>query len=148
MDSFNLEITPIIRSPLIPRLMIGSPGNNSLTGNPAEEVRAGFEILKSLELTYHGITIISCPTCGRCNLNLEAIATEIEEKTRHIRQPLRVAIMGCEVNGPGEAADADVGLAGGNGVGLIFREGTVVRKVPEAEMIEALLDEIESMAIK
>jgi len=127
---------------------IGDTIRVSLTGDPTEEVRVGFEILKSLELAYHGITIISCPTCGRCKINLEAIASEIEEKTRHIRQPLRVAIMGCEVNGPGEAADADVGLAGGNGVGLIFREGEVVRKVPEAEMIEALLDEIESMAIR
>jgi len=120
----------------------------SLTGDPAEEVRVGFEILKTLELAYHGITVISCPTCGRCKIDLEEIASEVEKQTRHIRQPLRVAIMGCEVNGPGEAADADVGLAGGNGVGLIFREGEVVRKVPEAEMIEALVDEIESMAIR
>jgi len=127
---------------------IGDTIRVSLTGDPTEEVRVGFEILKSLELAYHGVTIISCPTCGRCKLDLEAIANEVEEKTRRIRQPLRVAIMGCEVNGPGEAADADVGLAGGNGVGLIFREGQVVRKVSEGEMVEALLDEIESMAIK
>jgi len=127
---------------------IGDTIRVSLTGDPEEEIRVGYEILKSLELTYHGITIISCPTCGRCKINLAEIAGEVEEKTRHITQPLRVAIMGCEVNGPGEAADADVGLAGGNGVGLIFREGLVVRKVPESEMVEALLDEIESMAIR
>ncbi|MCX5726107.1 MAG: flavodoxin-dependent (E)-4-hydroxy-3-methylbut-2-enyl-diphosphate synthase [Candidatus Saganbacteria bacterium] len=127
---------------------IGDTIRVSLTGSPEEEVRVALEILKSLELLDRGITIISCPTCGRCDIDVQAIAEEVEEKTRHIKLPLRVAIMGCEVNGPGEAADADVGVAGGRGVGLIFREGQVVRKVPEAEMVEALLDEIESMAIK
>lgn len=120
----------------------------SLTGDPVEEVRVGYEILKALELTYHGVSIISCPTCGRTDVDVVKIAEEVEERTRTIKQPLTVAIMGCEVNGPGEAADADVGLAAGNGVGLIFREGQIVRKVPEAEMIEALMDEIESMTIR
>jgi (E)-4-hydroxy-3-methylbut-2-enyl-diphosphate synthase len=127
---------------------IGDTLRVSLTSDPAEEVRVGYEILKSMELTFHGITILSCPTCGRTDIDVVKIALEIEERTRQIQQPLTVAIMGCEVNGPGEAADADVGLAGGRGVGLIFREGQVVRKVPESEMVEALLDEIESMAIK
>lgn len=127
---------------------IGDTLRVSLTGNPVEEVRVGYEILKSMELTFHGVTVISCPTCGRADIDVVSIAQEIEEKTRRIKQPLTVAIMGCEVNGPGEAADADVGLAAGLGVGLIFREGQIVRKVPEAEMIEALMDEIESMTIK
>jgi (E)-4-hydroxy-3-methylbut-2-enyl-diphosphate synthase len=127
---------------------IGDTIRVSLTGDPLEEVRVGYEILKSMELTYHGVTIISCPTCGRADIDVVSIAQEIEERTRRIKQPLTVAIMGCEVNGPGEAADADVGLAAGMGVGLIFREGQVVRKVPEAEMIEALMDEIESMSIR
>ena len=127
---------------------IGDTIRVSLTGNPVEEVRVGYEILKSLELTYHGVTLISCPTCGRADIDVVKIAQEVEEQTRHIKQPLRVAIMGCEVNGPGEAADADVGLAGGKGAGLIFREGQVVRKVRENEMVEALLDEIESMVIE
>jgi (E)-4-hydroxy-3-methylbut-2-enyl-diphosphate synthase len=127
---------------------IGDTIRVSLTGDPLEEVRVGYEILKSLELTYHGVTIISCPTCGRADIDVVAIANEIEERTRRIKQPLTVAIMGCEVNGPGEAADADVGLASGLGVGLIFREGQIVRKVPEAEMIDALMDEIESMSIR
>lgn len=127
---------------------IGDTIRVSLTSDPLEEVRIGYEILKSLELTFHGVTIISCPSCGRADVDVVKIAQEVEEKTRKIKQPLRVAIMGCEVNGPGEAADADVGLAGGRGVGLIFREGQVVRKVPEAEMVEALLDEIESMVIR
>jgi (E)-4-hydroxy-3-methylbut-2-enyl-diphosphate synthase len=127
---------------------IGDTLRVSLTGDPLEEVRIGYEILKALQLTYHGVTIISCPTCGRTDIDVVKIAQEIEEKTKRIKQPLTVAVMGCEVNGPGEAADADVGLAGGRGVGLIFREGQVVRKVPENEMIDALMDEIESMAIK
>ncbi len=127
---------------------IGDTIRVSLTGDPVEEVRIGYEILKSLELTFHGVTIISCPTCGRTGIDVAKIAQEIEERTRQISQPLTVAIMGCEVNGPGEAADADVGLAGGRGVGLIFREGQIVRKVPESEMVEALMDEIESMVIR
>ncbi|MFH1542150.1 MAG: flavodoxin-dependent (E)-4-hydroxy-3-methylbut-2-enyl-diphosphate synthase [bacterium] len=127
---------------------IGDTVRVSLTGDPVEEVRVAYEILKAMQLTFHGITIISCPTCGRTDIDVAKIATEIQEKTKHIKQPLTVAIMGCEVNGPGEAADADVGLAGGNGVGLIFREGEVVRKVSDDEMVCALLDEIESMAIK
>ena len=127
---------------------IGDTIRVSLTGDPVEEVRVGYEILKSLELAYHGMTIISCPTCGRADIAVIQIAQEVEERTRRIKQPLTVAIMGCEVNGPGEAADADVGLAGGMGVGLIFREGQIVRKVPESEMVDALVDEIESMAIK
>lgn len=127
---------------------IGDTIRISLTGDPVEEVRVGYEILKTLELIHHGVTIIACPTCGRADIDVIKIAQEVEEKTQHVKQPLRVAIMGCEVNGPGEAADADVGLAGGRGVGLIFREGQIVRKVSGHDMIEALLDEIESMAIK
>lgn len=127
---------------------IGDTIRVSLTGDPVEEVRVGYEILKTLELTYHGVTLISCPTCGRAEVDVVKIAQEVEERIKRVKQPLRVAIMGCEVNGPGEAADADVGLAAGVGVGLIFREGQVVRKVPEAEMVDALVDEIESMAIR
>ena len=127
---------------------IGDTIRVSLTGDPVEEVRVGYEILKAMELTYHGVSVISCPTCGRTDVDVARIAGEIEEQTRLIKQPLTVAVMGCEVNGPGEAADADVGLAAGKGVGLIFREGQIVRKVPEAEMVEALMDEIESMVIK
>ncbi|MFC1495864.1 flavodoxin-dependent (E)-4-hydroxy-3-methylbut-2-enyl-diphosphate synthase [Candidatus Margulisiibacteriota bacterium] len=126
---------------------IGDTIRVSLTGSPVEEVRVGIEILKSLELIEHGTTIISCPTCGRMEIDVEKIATEVEARTRNIKNPLKVAIMGCEVNGPGEAADADVGLAGGNGVGLIFRFGEVVRKVSEAEMVDALIDEIKSIVL-
>ena len=127
---------------------IGDTIRVSLTSDPVEEVKVAFDILKSLEMISRGVTILSCPTCGRCSIDVERIASEVYERTNRVRTPMTVAIMGCEVNGPGEAADADVGLAGGNGVGLIFREGTVVRKVPEDEMVDALVDEIESMAIK
>jgi (E)-4-hydroxy-3-methylbut-2-enyl-diphosphate synthase len=117
----------------------------SLTGDPVEEVRVGLEILKGLELLKRGVTIISCPTCGRADIDVEKIASQIEERTRTITTPLTVAVMGCEVNGPGEAAEADLGLAGGKGVGLIFRAGQVVKKVPESEMVTALLEEIEKL---
>ncbi len=127
---------------------IGDTIRVSLTGDPVEEVRVGYEILRSLELIKQGVTVISCPTCGRCSTNIEKIAEEVERETRKIKTPLTVAIMGCEVNGPGEAIDADVGLACGAGIGIIFREGKVVRKVPENEMVEAVLDEIESLVIK
>jgi (E)-4-hydroxy-3-methylbut-2-enyl-diphosphate synthase len=127
---------------------IGDTIRVSLTANPVEEIRVAKEILKSLEFMESGVTIISCPTCGRCDIDVERIADEVERRTRHIKSTVRVAVMGCEVNGPGEAADADVGLAGGRGLGLIFREGQIVRKVDEAEMVDALVDEIESVSIR
>ncbi|MFH1386613.1 MAG: flavodoxin-dependent (E)-4-hydroxy-3-methylbut-2-enyl-diphosphate synthase [bacterium] len=122
---------------------IGDTIRVSLTGNPVPEVLTGIEILKSLDLIPQGIKIISCPTCGRADINVEAIAEEIEKRTKHLKKSLTIAIMGCEVNGPGEAMSADIGLAGGRGVGLIFRNGKVVRKVAESEMIDALMAEIE-----
>lgn len=122
---------------------LGNTIRVSLTGDPLEEVKVGLEILRSLHLAPLGVNVISCPTCGRTDINVYKIAKEIEDKTRHIKQPLTVAIMGCEVNGPGEAAKSDIGLAGGRGVGLIFRQGKIIKKVNEAEMIKALLDEIE-----
>jgi len=121
---------------------IGDTIRVSLSGDPVEEVLVGRQILKDLELLNEGITIISCPTCGRKGIDVVKIASEIQAKTLHIKQPIKVAIMGCEVNGPGEAAEADVGLAGGQGVGLIFRHGQIVKKVPENEMVRALLNEI------
>ncbi|MEK7375658.1 MAG: flavodoxin-dependent (E)-4-hydroxy-3-methylbut-2-enyl-diphosphate synthase [Candidatus Margulisiibacteriota bacterium] len=127
---------------------IGDTIRVSLTGSPIEEVRVGFEILKALDLYSKGVTIISCPTCGRLSFNLEKVVNEIEEKTRHVEVPLKIAIMGCAVNGPGEAAEADLGLAGGIGEALLFRKGEVLKKVKEADMVEELLKEIESMAYK
>jgi len=121
---------------------IGDTLRVSLTGNPVEEIAVGLEILKSLELITKGITIISCPTCGRCRIEMQKVAEEVERKTKDITYPMKVAIMGCEVNGPGEASDADIGIAGGNGIGLIFKKGKPLRQVAEADMVTALLEEI------
>ncbi len=113
----------------------------SLTGDPVEEVRVGWEILKSLELRERGPVFISCPTCGRCQVDLIPVAEEVERRLHDLPKRITVAVMGCVVNGPGEAREADVGIAAGKGQGLLFRKGEVVRKVPESEMVEALVEE-------
>jgi (E)-4-hydroxy-3-methylbut-2-enyl-diphosphate synthase len=123
-------------------LGIGDTIRVSLTTDPTEEVFVGFEILKTLELRQKGATMIACPTCGRVEVDLFSIANEIDVFLNKIDEPIRVAVMGCIVNGPGEARDADVGLAGGNSKGIIFRKGKIVRTVPEADMVQALKDEI------
>jgi (E)-4-hydroxy-3-methylbut-2-enyl-diphosphate synthase len=121
---------------------IGDTVRVSLTGDPVEEVLVAKEILKSLELLKGGATIISCPTCGRCEIDVEKIAKAVAKATRGVKKPLKIAIMGCAVNGPGEAADADIGLAGGKGRGLLFRKGRVVRTIKDTEAIRELLKEI------
>jgi (E)-4-hydroxy-3-methylbut-2-enyl-diphosphate synthase len=115
----------------------------SLTADPVEEVRVGKAILKALELKREGVEVISCPTCGRCEIDIIPLAQSIEDKTRHYKTPLRVAVMGCVVNGPGEASSADIGIAGGKGLGMLFRAGKIVRKVPENELEKTLIEEIE-----
>lgn len=124
---------------------IGDTIRVSLTGNPLEEVRAGFEILKSLGLRQYGPTLISCPTCGRTSIDLEALAAKVEKRLAGITEPITVAVMGCVVNGPGEARESDVGIAGGNGVGLVFRKGKILKKVPESELVNELFAEIEKI---
>lgn len=124
---------------------IGDTLRVSLTGDPVLEVRVGWEILKSLGLRQRGPVIVSCPTCGRTEIELIRIAEEVERRIQHYREPIKVAIMGCVVNGPGEAREADIGVAGGKGVGLLFKKGEVIRKVPEADMVEELVREIESL---
>ena len=124
---------------------IGDTFRISLTGDPVAEVRVANEILKSLGLREYGPTLISCPTCGRTSIDLPAIAAQVEEKLAGIRQPIQVAVMGCVVNGPGEARDADVGIAGGKGEGLVFRKGEIVRKVPENQLVEELFREIDAI---
>lgn len=121
---------------------IGDTIRVSLTGDPVEEVRVGYEILKALNLRERGPVLISCPTCGRCQVDLVRLAQELEKALAGVTLPVKVAVMGCAVNGPGEAADADFGLAGGRGAGLIFRHGKIVKKVPESELVAALLAEI------
>lgn len=124
---------------------IGDTIRVSLTGDPAEEVKAGFEILKALGLRQHGATLISCPTCGRTSIDLEKLAGQVEAHLAGIKEPITVAVMGCVVNGPGEAREADVGIAGGKGEGLVFRRGEVLKKVPEEDLIPSLFVEIDKI---
>lgn len=119
---------------------IGGTIRVSLTADPLEEVRAGIALLKAVGLRQGGVNIISCPTCGRTSIDLIALANDVEKRLAHVRKPLTVAVMGCVVNGPGEAREADYGLAGGNGEGILFKKGEVVAKVPEANLAAALCD--------
>ncbi len=125
---------------------IGDTIRVSLTADPVEEVKVAWEILKALELRARGIMLISCPTCARTRIDLMKIVQEIEKRLSDIKTPLRVAVMGCEVNGPGEARDADIGIAAGPGFGLLFKKGKVVRKVPEDRIVDELVDEVRRMA--
>lgn len=114
----------------------------SLTGDPIREVAVARDILEALELRRFGPIVVSCPTCGRCRINLEELALEVEKMAAKIAKPLRIAVMGCAVNGPGEAREADLGVAGGNGEGLIFSKGAIIRKVPQDQIIPALREEL------
>lgn len=124
---------------------IGDTIRVSLTGDPVDEVKVGLEILKSLNLRDSGINLISCPTCGRCEINLIHIAKEVEEQLKDIKMPLKVAVMGCAVNGPGEAREADIGIAGGKKRVAIFKKGNIIRSVPEEKAVEELVKEIRKM---
>ena len=124
---------------------IGDTLRISLTGDPVPEVRVGREILKSLGLRDYGPTLVACPTCGRTSIDLPAIAAEVEKKLADVAEPIEVAVMGCVVNGPGEARGADVGIAGGKGEGLVFRKGEILRKVPECELVPELFKEIDKI---
>ena len=124
---------------------IGDTLRVSLTGPPVDEVRIGHEILVALGLEPGGLEVISCPTCGRCQVDLVGLVEEIKRKVPKIDRPLKVAVMGCVVNGPGEAAEADVGVAGGKGFGFLFRGGQKLRKVPEERLADELVKEITSM---
>lgn len=121
---------------------IGDTIRVSLTSDPTDEVRVGYEILRALRLRERGVEVISCPTCGRCEIDLIGLVQAVESRLLKVKTPLRVAIMGCVVNGPGEAKDADVGIAGGRGQGILFRKGEVIDKVPEEELMPRLLKEI------
>ncbi len=124
---------------------IGDTIRVSLTGDPIIEVKVAKEILKSLGLRDGGVTFIACPTCGRTKINLPEIAAQVEDKISSVNKKLTVAVMGCVVNGPGEARTADVGIAGADGEGIIFRKGIIVRKVPEAELVAELFKEIDAI---
>jgi (E)-4-hydroxy-3-methylbut-2-enyl-diphosphate synthase len=122
---------------------IGDTIRVSLATDPVEEVYVAYEILKSLGLRQHGATLVACPTCGRVEVDLFKLANEIDEYLKTIKEPIKVAVMGCVVNGPGEARDSDVGVAAGRGKGVIFRKGKIVRKVEEHEIVPALKEEIQ-----
>ena len=126
---------------------IGDTIRVSLTGDPVVEVRVANEILKSLGLREYGATLIACPTCGRTRIDLPTIAAKVEEKLSKVKANITVAVMGCVVNGPGEAREADVGIAGADGEGIIFRKGEIVRKVPEADLVDELFKEIDEILI-
>lgn len=124
---------------------IGDTIRVSLTGHPRHEIPVAWEILKALGLRKRGIELISCPTCGRTQINLIQLAEQVEERLATIDKPIKVAVMGCVVNGPGEAREADIGVAGGKGVGLIFRKGEIIRQVPEEQLLDELLKEIDQL---
>ncbi|WP_010252255.1 flavodoxin-dependent (E)-4-hydroxy-3-methylbut-2-enyl-diphosphate synthase [Acetivibrio cellulolyticus] len=121
---------------------IGDTIRVSLTGDPVEEIKAGNEILKSLGLKKGGVEFISCPTCGRCQVDLISIAGRIEERLSKVDKDIKVAVMGCAVNGPGEAKEADIGIAGGKGEVLLFKKGEIIRKIPQERAVEEFLEEI------
>lgn len=124
---------------------IGDTLRVSLAADPVEEVRVGYEILKSLHLRRRGVNVIACPTCGRLEFDVVKLATSIEEKLSHIAEPLDISILGCVVNGIGEGKEADIGIAGGRGGGMLFRKGEIIRKVPSDELEAVLIAEVEQL---
>jgi len=124
---------------------IGDTIRVSLTADSVEEVRVAYEILRALNLRRHGVNIISCPTCGRCEIDLIGLVREVEKRLMGVKKPLDVAIMGCVVNGPGEAKEADVGIAGGKGIGILFRKGEVIKKIRENELVDAIVEEVKNL---
>jgi (E)-4-hydroxy-3-methylbut-2-enyl-diphosphate synthase len=124
---------------------IGDTLRISLTRDPVEEVRVGYELLRALDIRHRGPELISCPTCGRCEVNLFNLADEVEHHIQSMEKSLKIAVMGCVVNGPGEAKEADIGVAGGKGVGIIFKKGKLHKKVAEEELLDVFLDELDSM---
>ena len=127
---------------------IGDTIRVSLTGDPVNEVKVAYNILKALGLREYGPTLISCPSCGRTRINLEKLALEVERRLDEIAEPITVAVMGCIVNGPGEAREADIGIAGGIGEGLLFRKGEIIKKVSEDKIVDELFDEIKKILVE
>ena len=124
---------------------IGDTMRVSLTANPVEEIYAAYDIQKVLGMRKTGAEIVSCPTCGRTQLDLISIANEVEKRAANIDKPIKIAVMGCAVNGPGEAREAGIGIAGGKGEGLIFKKGEIIKKVPQDSLVDELMNEIETL---
>lgn len=125
---------------------IGDTIRVSLTADSVHEVEVAYDILQALHLRRRGVNIISCPSCGRCDIDLFGVTAEVKERLKDIQAPLNIAVMGCEVNGPGEARSADLGIAGGGGVGLLIERGEIVKKVKESEMVDALVEAVRKRA--
>ncbi len=124
---------------------IGDTLRVSLAADPVEEVRVGFEILKALKLRHRGVNVIACPTCGRLEIDVIGLAEKMEQKFSHLKEPITISILGCVVNGIGEGKEADIGIAGGRGVGMLFRKGEIIRKVPNEQLEQVLLEEVEAL---
>jgi (E)-4-hydroxy-3-methylbut-2-enyl-diphosphate synthase len=124
---------------------IGDTFRVSLTRDPIEEIRVGYEILRALDIRHHGPELISCPTCGRCEIDLFKLAEQVEQHIQTVKAPVKIAVMGCVVNGPGEAREADIGLAGGRGVGIIFKKGRLLKKVAEKDLLSVFLSELQTL---
>lgn len=144
-DAFSGGLKSAIGLGLLLAEGLGDTLRVSLTADPVLEVRAGYEILRSLGLRNRGPEIISCPTCGRCEIDIQGLVHKVQEQILHLTQPIKVAIMGCVVNGPGEAREADLGVAGGKGVGVIFKKGKIVKKCQEDDILPLLLEMIAEM---
>jgi len=125
---------------------IGDTIRVSLAADPVEEVKAGFEILKSLGLRTKGVQLVACPSCGRAEVDIIQIAQEVERRMSHLNAPVKVAVMGCAVNGPGEARMADLGIACGRGMGLLFKQGKIIASLPESRLVDALMEQVEEVA--
>jgi len=125
---------------------IGDTLRVSLAADPVEEVKVGFEILKSLELRHRGVNVIACPTCGRVEIDVVKMANELEHRLSHITNPITISVLGCVVNGIGEGKEADIGIAGGQGVGIVFKKGKLYKRVPSEELMDTLIEEVEAMA--
>jgi (E)-4-hydroxy-3-methylbut-2-enyl-diphosphate synthase len=122
---------------------IGDTIRVSLSADPVEEIRVGIDILKALGLRKGGLNFVACPSCGRADVDLVKLAKEVEDEFKGLNEEIHIAVMGCEVNGPGEARAADIGVAGGRGIGLIFKNGDVIRKVPERDIVQAMREEVD-----
>ena len=127
---------------------IGDTIRVSLTADPVKEVDAAYEILKALGLRKKGINIISCPTCGRLEIDVIKLASQVEQRLSHIKEPLDISVLGCVVNGIGEGKEADIGIAGGRGIGIVFKHGKVMKKIKESELADLLVEEVEEMVRK